>query len=218
MNKTNQTSPAVRFLILGVIVGLPALFILADKGTAYLLDTVPVAIIAVLAIAVTVYTGMTSSLLYRYYEAKAPWYAWLPCFGELTVMDGKFVKIGTPVYIGALAALGLSMLPYKVTSIFGQTFGLHFPLVMMILCFAALAALQVIKGIGLISCMKVVEAEWKEHTQAELGLIKSFAFMGFVPFVRVMALYALNKPLSTLVQFNAVTASVSSEVTLTEEE
>ena len=218
MSKNNQTSPAVRFLILGVIVGLPALFVLADKGTSYLVEVAPYAIILVMAIAAAAYSGYTSSLLYRYYEGKAPWYSWVPCFGELTMMDGKYTKIGTPLYVAAIALLVLSRMPYSVTSIFGQAFGLHFPLVMTVLAFVVLAAIQVIKGIGLVGCMKVLEDEWKEHTHAELGLIKSFAFFGFVPFVRVMAMYALNKPLSTMVQFNSVTVSDSSEVTLTEEQ
>ena len=218
MNKNNSTSPAVKLLILGVVFGLPIFFVLANKGTALISDVAPYAIIVVMAVAAAFYSVTTANLLYKYYETSAPWYAWLPCVGELTLMDGKFTKIGLPIYGAAIVFGLLAFLPYSVTSVFGESIGLHFPVFMMMAAMICLAAIQVVKGIGLLGCMKVVSDEWKEHTGSEVGFIKYFAFLGFIPFVRVMATYSLNKPLSTLVQFNNVTVSDSTDIDLTEEE
>lgn len=134
------------------------------------------------------------------------------------MMDVKFLKIGTPLYILALLFLGLSRLPYSVVSFLGQELALVFPFYATLIAFGFLGAIQIVKGIGILGCIKMVSDEWEDQMHGSLGFIKSFGWLGFIPFVRVMAVYGLNKPLSTLVTFNNTTISDNDDVVLEEED
>lgn len=215
--KNKKNNPAARAAILGLAVGIPILFVLAVKGTKYLSSAAPFAVVLLIVAAATVYTGMTTQLLYRYFESTAPWYAWLPCFGELAIMDSKFMKVGAPCYLGALIFLLISRMPYSVVSFLGEGLAINLPFIATVCAFVCLAAVQVVKGFGILHCIKVIGAEWESHIKTSLGLIKSLSLLGFIPFVRVMAVYALNKPLSTLVTFRGITTSDSDDVVLSEE-
>lgn len=210
----NYGSPATRALILLSVVGIPLIFVLAIMGTSILTQVAPYLIIVVMAVIMTVYSGYTASLLYTYFEVDRPWYRWIPCFGELTLIDSKFVKIGGILYIVVLCSLGIGNLPYSITQNIGETLALNLPFYMMIVTFVAIIGIQVVKGIGLLNCIKVVSSEWEEKVGTSVGFIKSFAWAGFIPFVRVLAIYALNKPLSTLVTFNNTTVSDTNDVEL----
>ena len=216
--KGNQGSPATRALILLAVVGIPLIFVLAIMGTEVIVQTAPYLIIVVMAVAMAIYSGMTSALLYDYFEVQSPIWRWIPCIGELSLMDSKFVKFGVLFYALAAVFFGISNLPYSILRNFGEGVALDLPFYMMVLTFAMLGAVQIVKGIGLLGCMKTVSAEWDEKVGTSLGLIKSFAWLGFIPFVRVMAVYALNKPLSTLVTFNDMTVSDTDDVKLEEVE
>lgn len=215
--KNGQINPAARGLILLIILGIPLVFVLASVGTKFLADSAPYLILVVMAIVMAVYGGTTASLLYDYYEVQSPWYRFVPCYGELVLMDSKFLKIGSVFYVFALIFFGISRLPYTVLKIFGTAVATSAPFYFTLLAFIALLGVQIVKGIGLVSCMKNISGEWEEKMHTSLGFIKSFSWLGFIPFVRVIAVYALNKPLSTLVTFNDVTASDSSDVVLDEE-
>lgn len=218
MAKKRNGSPATKGLILLGVLAVPVVFVLAAMGTNFLMDSAPYALIAVLAIAIAIYTGTTCNLLYDYCETKRPFYSFIPCFGELAMMDVKFLKIGTPLYILALLFLGLSRLPYSVVSFLGQELALVFPFYATLIAFGFLGAIQIVKGIGILGCIKMVSDEWEDQMHGSLGFIKSFGWLGFIPFVRVMAVYGLNKPLSTLVTFNNTTISDNDDVVLEEED
>lgn len=216
--KKRNGSPATKGLILLGVLAVPVLFVLAAMGTSALMDVAPYALIGVLAIAIAIYTGITCNLLYRYCETSPAWYAFVPCYGELAMMDSKFMRIGTPLYILAILFLGLSRVPYSMLSFLGQDLALVFPFYSTLIAFVFLGVIQVVKGIGILGCIKMVSDEWEDQMHGSLGFIKSFGWLGFVPFVRVIAVYGLNKPLSTLVTFNNTTISDNDDVVLEEED
>lgn len=216
--KKRNGSPATKGLILLGVLAVPVLFVLAAMGTSALMDVAPYALIGVLAIAIAIYTGITCNLLYRYCETSPAWYAFVPCYGELAMMDSKFMRIGTPLYILVILFLGLSRVPYSMLSFLGQDLALVFPFYSTLIAFVLLGVIQVVKGIGILGCIKMVSDEWEDQMHGSLGFIKSFGWLGFVPFVRVIAVYGLNKPLSTLVTFNNTTISDNDDVVLEEED
>lgn len=216
--KKRNGSPATKGLILLGVLAVPVLFVLAAMGTSALMDVAPYALIGVLAIAIAIYTGITCNLLYRYCETRPAWYAFVPCYGELAMMDSKFMRIGTPLYILVILFLGLSRVPYSMLSFLGQDLALVFPFYSTLIAFVLLGVIQVVKGIGILGCIKMVSDEWEDQMHGSLGFIKSFGWLGFVPFVRVIAVYGLNKPLSTLVTFNNTTISDNDDVVLEEED
>lgn len=216
--RKNQNNPAARAMILLVAVGVPLLFVLASVGTRGLIERAPYLLLVLCAIVMGVYVGYTSGLLYQFYEVSRPWYCFTPCYGELALMDSKFLKIGSIFYVVAILFLGLSRIPFVVLKGLGENLAISFPFYCTVVAFIALAGVQVVKGFGLVDCMKTVSSEWEEHMNTSLGFIKSFCWLGFIPFVRVIAIYAINKPLSTLVTFNEITVSDTTDVELAEEE
>lgn len=217
MAKRKNNNFGMSIGILLVIIGIPLLFVLSSLGTSWLATTAPYLMVAVIAVFAAIYTGMTSSLLWDFYEESAPWYRWVPCFGELTIMDSKYLKIGGILYIPAIIALALSQLPYKVISFLGENVALNFPFYMMVVALFFLLAVQVVKGIGIMDCTKTIASLWEERNNTSSGFIKRFGILGFIPFVRVVAVYALNKPLTTMVTFNEETISDNDDVELSEE-
>lgn len=218
MAARKKNSAAVNGAILGVAVGIPAIFVFAVFGTNMLLNKAPLILLAVVAIAIAVYNGMTCGLLYEYCEVDEPKLSYIPCWGELYLMDSKYLKIGTPLYILAIVFFGLSRLPYSTVSFLGENVALSFPFYMIVLAMLMLFIIQIVKGIGILGCVKMVAGEWQSQMHGSLGFIKSFGWLGFIPFVRVMAVYGLNKPLSTLVTFSNTTISDNDDVVLEEEE
>lgn len=217
MAKRNQTNFAMSIGILLVIIGVPALFALSVVGTNWLSDVAPYILVVLIAILAAVYTGMTSTLLWNFFEESGPWYRWVPCFGELTLMDNKFLHIGGIAYIPAVLCLACSQLPYAITSVLPQSIALNYPFYMMALALICLLVIQVIKGIGIMDVTKTIAELWEERNGTSAGFIKRFGFLGFIPFVRVVAVYALNKPLTTMVTFNDETISDSGDIELEED-
>lgn len=217
-NTANTISPAARLAVLGSIVGIFGLFAAVAFGTAELMDTSPFLLIPVLVLGSTVYTVITSNLLHKYFEVRAPFIRFIPCYGELTLMDNKFLKIGTIFYGIAIVALLCTRIPFNIARVVSEDFAFSLPFYCMVVALIALLAVQIIKGIGLLGCVKIIVAEWNEHVGGSIGIIKSLAWLGFLPFVRVVAMYALNKPLSTMVTFNSITVSADESVELEEED
>ena len=216
--RKNTLSVAARGAILLAVIGIPLLFAAAVFSTNLIMTAIPYFIIVVLIVASAIYCGMTATLLYDFFESEPPMYRWLPCIGEFSLMDGKYLKFGIIFYIIALVFFGISVIPYSVLRVFGEGVLLDMPVYAMVVALIFIVAVQVTKGIGLMGCIKVVNSEWEEKMHTSLGFIKSFSWLGFVPFVRVIAVYALNKPLSTLVTFNGVTVSDSDDVVLEEDD
>lgn len=211
-------SPVARLAVLGSVVVIVGLFAAVSFGTAELMDIAPLLIIPVLAIGIAVYTAMTSKLLYEYFEVKPPISRFIPCYGELTLMDNKFLKIGTVLYIVAIVFLAGTQIPYDVAKVLSDDIAFSLPFYCMVAALVVLLAIQIIKGIGFLGCVKTIVAEWDEHVGGSIGIIKTLAWLGFIPFVRVVALYALNKPLSTMVTFNDITVSTDEVEDLEEAE
>lgn len=177
-----------------------------------------VAIIILLFIA-TAYTSYTSGLLYRYYDMAAPLTRFIPCICEATLIDTKYRKIIYILYGITLVMLGGVVMPYSVSSLLGEAFALNHVVWFGLIAGLMLLIIQIVKGIGLAGCMKDIADDWYKQTHSDVGLIKRFTIMGFIPFVRVIALYSLNKPLSTMVEFIGVGADdVGEEEQFFEEE
>lgn len=206
MAKKNSTgiSPAGKAAILLVIFGLPLLFAGASVGLDWLFNQAPAIGIAALVVVVTIYTARTSTLLYNYYRVEAPILRFVPCLCEITLIDRKYHKICYGLYIAAAVLVGVIALPYDVVSVLGRGFvenrifwaGVLFAIVMI--------AVQVVKGIGLSGCINDVAEDWYRQTNVDVGVIKKVSPLSFIPFVRVVALYSLNKPLETMVSFMGV--------------
>lgn len=220
MSKKNSKkgNPGARAAILLVVVGVPVLFFAVSKGTAGIMDWAPYIVALILLLLATVYAGLTAKLLYDYYNVEAPWYRFVPCFGELTLMDSKYLKIGGIFYALAVIAFGASRLPYDMLKFMGDNLAISFPFYATAVTFVMLIIVQVIKGIGLAGCMHVISLEWKDKMNGSLGAIGLFRILGFIPFVRVLSVYAMNKPLSTLVTFNNIHQNDSNDVVLNEVE
>lgn len=204
-------SPAGKIAILLVIFGIPLMFALSSWGLGKVYDIAPVALIGILMIICTVYTIYTAGLMYKFYEVKPPILRFVPCIGELSLMD---VKYHIPCYI--LYALTLvfgivALLPYSVLSVLGSDFATSVPFYALLCALVCLGIVQIIKGIGLKGCMQDIGVEWHKQMRTDIGVYSKFIPLGFIPFVRVMLLYALNKPLSTLVTFMNRTVEDSEE-------
>lgn len=204
-------SPAGKAAILCVIFGIPLLFVLSSWGLSQLYDAVPYAIVLVLLVLCTVYSARIARLMYTYYEVDAPVIRFVPVIGEVCLLD---IKYHLPCYIGyaiSVLFLVLSLLPYDVLKIFGTGFATNASFYLMLVAIVVALVVQIIIGVGLMHTMKDIAEDWKKQVHADVGAISKFSFFGFIPFVRVIALYALDKPLSTMVDFMGVTSEDAEE-------
>lgn len=209
--KSSGMSPIGKLIILLVLFGVPCFFFLLSWGLDKLYAIAPIILVLIVLLILTVYTSYTIKLLYDYYELPAPVLRFVPCVCEVMMVD---VKYHLPCYImyGVAVVLGvLSQLPYSLLSVFGTDIATSVPFYFIIGSLLVLIAIQVIKGIGIVSGMKDIEEEWKGKTHVDLGIISKFAWCSFIPFVRIIAVYALNKPLSTMVSFMGMTSADEDE-------
>lgn len=205
--QNNGISPAGKLAILLVLFGLPLAFFLSSWGLSRLYEIAPLAIVGVLVVISTAYTAYTAGLMYKFYETPAPVLRFVPCVCELTMIDIKYHTPCYILYVIAIAFVGATQLPYSILGTFGQEFATSAPFYFLIVALFVLLIIQVIKGIGMVGCMKDIAEEWHKQTRADVGVFSKFTVLAFVPFVRVMALYAMNKPLSTMVTFMGTTQS-----------
>lgn len=216
--KSRGISPAGKVAILLAIFGVPILFFASSYGLSLVFEIAPAALIGVLVVFATVYTAYTSKLMYDFYDVEAPILRFIPCVCEVTLVDMKW---HVPCYICyglAVIFLGLSQLPYNLLKILGEGFALNASFYFTVIAIIFLAIIQVIKGIGLMQTMKDIGVEWKRQVHADVGVLNKLTPLGFIPFVRVIALYSLNKPLSTLVSFMGATVDDSDDENTFEEE
>lgn len=206
-NMSAGISPAGKAAILAAIFGIPLLFVGASWGLDILFQLAPWAGVLVLILVATGYTAHTASMLYAYYESVPPLIRFVPCACETTLIDRKYRG---PCYIlyalAVLMAVGVA-LPYEISSKLGRSFAEWHTFWFGVAFLAVMAILQVIKGIGIAGCMQDVAEDWYQQTHSDVGLIKRFTPLGFIPFVRVIALYSLNKPLDTMVNYMSVNVS-----------
>lgn len=206
-SSSSGISPAGKAAVLVVVLGVPVMFFGASWGLDWLFTVAPWAVILVLLLVSTIYTAYTSSLLYTYYEADPPLMRFVPSLCETTIIDRKY---HLPCYIfyflAALCALGAAM-PYDIAKIFGNGFVENHTFWFGIAFLVVSVGLQITKGIGIAGCINDIASDWYQQTHSDMGLIKRFTPMGFIPFVRMIALYSLNKPLDTMVSYMGTTAS-----------
>lgn len=201
--KTQKTglSASGKVAILLVAFGIPCLFFASSWGLQRLYEVAPMALVAVMVLIATAYTAYTAGLMYTFYQATPPVLRFIPCICEVSLMDIKYHTACYIAYAVSLIFLGATQLPYSIVGILGVDFATHAPFYFLVLGLVALLVVQIIKGIGLTACIKDISNDWYKQTHADVGALTKFAPLTFIPFVRVMALYALNKPLSTMVTF-----------------
>ena len=203
---------------LAIIIVIPAIFFASSFLGDKLLSLSPIVAVCVIAVVASIYTSYVSGLLWSFLEYDAPIVRFVPCFGELTLMETKYMTAGTVFYIIAAIFFGLTFLPYSVLSFLGTEMAMNMPFIFMVIAFISLGAVQIIKGIGIMNCTSNIAEIWEDKIGSDAGFIKRFGFLGFIPFVRVLSIYALSKPLSTMVTFMGETISDDSDVDLLEEE
>lgn len=198
-------SPAGKSAILLVVFGVPVLFFASSWGLSKLFEMAPMYIVGVLIIFATIYTAYTAKLMYDFYDTNPPFLRFVPCVCEITLVDIKYHIPCYVCYALAIIFAGLSQLPYSVLKVLGDGFALNAGFYFTIVAIVFLVVIQIIKGIGLMGTIKDIGEEWNHQRHTDLGAISKLTFLGFLPFVRVIALYSLNKPLSTMVSFMGVT-------------
>lgn len=206
-NSSGGISPAGKVAIILVVFGIPLLFAGASWGLDMLFSIAPWAVVVVLLLAVTAYTARTSRLLHEYYEADPPLWRFLPCFCELSLIDRKYRGICLILYALAAVMIAGVVMPYSIASMLGRGFAEFHTFWFGVAFFVIMIVLEAIKGVGIAGCMNDICEDWYEQTHSDVGLIKRFTPLGFIPFVRVIALYSLNKPLDTMVGFMGVSAA-----------
>lgn len=214
--RQNKLSSKAKVAILLVIIIVPSLFAAAAVGTSKLFTAAPIAVVAALLVASGIYTGYASARLYRFFGSSQPWYSYLPCFGEVSLLDGVFFTPCLALYIFAILAFAASHLPYSVLSAISPDFAFAAPFWLTVLCFVLLLALQIVKGIGLTRTMKAVSTVWEERMHTSLGLLNASILLNFIPFVRIISVYCLAKPLSTMVDFNHMSSAEDDDIVLSE--
>lgn len=211
-------SPGGKLAIILVLFGIPISFFGVSWGLDWLFQVAPWTIVAILLVFATIYTARTSGLLHKYYDAQAPILRFVPCLCELTLIDQKYRGISYILYSLAAVMVCGAFMPYSIAKVLGAGFaerhtfwfGVAFAVVMVVL--------EAVKGIGISACMKDVADDWYQQTHSDVGLIKRFTPLGFIPFVRVIAIYSLNKPLDTMVAFMGVNVNDIGEEDEFEEE
>lgn len=199
-------SPAAKVAVLLAVLGVPVLFFASSYGLSLLFDVAPFVVLVIAAVLCTTYTAYTAGLLYQYYEVPAPFTRFVPCICEVSLIDRKFHLPCYILYVLAVVFGGLSQLPFAAWNVLGETVAFNAPFYCMVVALAMLLLIQIIKGIGLMGCIKDIAAEWDEQVHTDAGALTKLAFLSFIPFVRIIALYSVNKPLSTMVSFMGVVA------------
>lgn len=197
-------SPGGKVAILCVVFGIPLLFVLSSYGLSKLFSVAPYAVVAILILVATAYSAQTAGLMYKFYEVDPTPVRFIPCIGELALVDLKWRPACYILYLVSILFLGLSQIPYSVVKLLGDGVALHAPFYLMAIGMVALVIIQILKGIGIAGTMKDIANDWEQVTHVDVGAITKFSLLGFIPFVRIIAIYSLNKPLSTLVEFMGV--------------
>lgn len=199
-------SPAGKAAILLVLFGVPALFFASSYGLSKLFDVAPLLVLAIVVIVATAYTAYTVHLMYTFYQVDAPVVRFIPCLCEVALMDLKYQKPCYVLYPIAVVFGLCSQLPYAIWSRLGEQVAFSAPFYCILIALVLLGVIQAIKGVGLMSCLRDIAEAWDRIMHTDPGAITKFGPLCFIPFVRVVALYSVNKPLSTMVSFMGVSA------------
>lgn len=212
--RSNSTlTPAVTKLwILFVILGIPIIIYLFSVGTKLAFNLAPITVTIALTILCGIYSGYVSGLVRKYYEIDSPFWRYIPCVGELSLTTGITFKISIILYIIAAVLFSMSLLPYDVVKIFGELSIQTIPFILNIIALVCLTGVQVCKGLGMSLILSAIENSWEETMKTNIGSVSKMRILMYIPFVRVIALYAISKPMSTLVDFMGRTTSDTDDV------
>lgn len=221
MNKRNAKDTAVsKMVVLSVIAIVIVLFILFAFASKYLYTLSPILVLGIFAIFFVYYTSDTVSLLYDFYDADRPFARYIPVVCELFLLDIKYRKLAATSYIAAVIAFVLSKLPYNVKAIFGSTFATNISFYLLLLMFIFLIVAQILIGMGMIATINDIRDDWFRIVKTDIGAISKFGFFCFIPLFRFYTIFALRKPLDTLVRFQQRTVNNdgANEVFLSDED
>lgn len=189
----NSLKPVIKLAMLGSVLGIAILFIVFAKGTEALSSVSYIGMAAIVLLGCSFFSAITAGKLYDYFQVKKPLLRFVPCIGELSLIDFKLRRIALGFYCGA-AFLGVLLATRLVP-------GVTAPFYLMLVIMALLSAVQVVKGIGLRATYTELEADWIKISGHSAGALKIFILLGYIPFVRVYLVYCINKILMTLVTF-----------------
>ena len=195
------------------VVAVIVAFVFFNKLSSSVFAAAPWISVAVIILLCHVYTVITARKLYGYFEASAPVITYIPCVGELSLLNRPMYIAGLVCY-ALIAVFGvLIFIPYHA---FGTSF-LDVPFYCMCVVLVLLVALQVIKGVGLLINFRDILAEYKAHRTEGYGLRAHMIWFGFFPFVRAFAIRTINQPLTTLSDFMGVSYDSDDEDEFEEE-
>ena len=205
--KKSSVDPKSQLMLLFILVGIPACFIVFSILSDKLMSMAPVAMVGLLVVATAIYTAMTARMLYKYFGGSAPWYSYIPCFGETTIADSSCVKWSIPFYALAILFGVLTIVPANVFSFLPGTLEMRMPVYFVFAAVLMLVSVQIVKGIGIYNCCKFLDGECVDKLGTDIGILRVLSALAFVPFVRMVALYAVNTSLTKLVVFAERTIS-----------
>lgn len=213
MSRKPMDSAISKVAVLGSIVAGVGLFIVMLFATDKLFTSYPYAVLVIL-LAISVFlVSQTVSLLYDFYDAPKPIGRFVPIFGELYLLDTTYRSVVLGMYIGVVAFVILGAMPYNIKSVLGEWFALHSSFYMFLIAFAIIVISQIVYGIGLINTMNDISKDWARLVKTDLGSLRHFKLLGFIPVIRLLTFYAVNKPLSTMVSYYGMTNDNDEEFT-----
>lgn len=174
--------------------------------------------LALFVVVITYYTSDAVALMYDFYETDRPIGRFIPFICEFYLLDVKLRRICYSLTGLVIALVVLARLPYSVKAVFGESFALSSSFYLMFAALVILVILEITIGVGLISTIGDICNDWRRIVKTDVGSIKRLSIFAFIPFVRVFAIYALRKPLDTLVTFRNETYSSDAEVDVVSED
>lgn len=189
----NKIKPVVKLMMLGITLGVMIMFVVFIKGTDLVASQSYFGLAAVTLLGCTFFSAVTCGKLYDYFKVKRPLLRFVPCLGELSLIDFRFRRVGLMLYAAAAVVgvvLYLNVLP-----------GVSTPFYVALVLLALLASIQVVKGIGLRAAYMELEQDWVKISGHSAGALKLFILFGYLPFIRIYLVYSINKILMTLVTF-----------------
>lgn len=190
--KNKKISAGTKFAMLGVILGLAAVFFLFSKFTSAMYLSYAPVMLAILVLMIGFFTAFTVRKLYAFYETSVPIKAYIPMVNELALVDYRLARVGVVLYI--IAAIFIALGAFSIVP------G-NLPFTFILIGMIVLLAVQVVKGIGIRGTFKEVAEDWNKISGHDAGIMRLFAICGFLPFVRVLTVYSLDKILTAMVTF-----------------
>ena len=210
--KNSSVDTGTKSIIFLGILGIFGLFIGLVFLTGALAKISTYISLVALILVMTYYTADAVALMYDFYEANRPIARFIPFICELYLLDIKYRRACFGMLGASIVFVGLAWLPYSVKAMLGETFATSSAFYFMLIAIVVLVVMEIVIGVGIMSTVNDICKDWKRIVKTDVGSIRRLAPLAFIPFVRVFAIYALRKPLDTLVTFRNETYSSDAEV------